>query len=485
MKKLDQYILKSFLTPFFATFLIILFVLIMQAVWLYFDDLAGKGVNLIFILKFIWYLSLTLVPIAVPIAVLLSSIMALGNLSENYEFAAIKSVGISLKRMMAPLLIFTLALSALNFVFANNVFPYASFKQRNLLVNVKKKKPSLLLIPGTFNTEIPNFTIKFDERYGKNENMLRNVQIADLSKNRGKITVITAKNGEIVSKEGSRYMTIVLNDGYYYTDEIGHRTTLKEKNRLPNSRASFEKYTVNIDISDFGNEGLDKENISQAAVMLRLNQLEPKIDSLKQVYDKNIGLKLKNLLIRTKINELQPINDSLKVKGLSENVLENFNLEGQLIVLDNAISSMKRTNMNVKSTTSSFKLDRKRLNQYDFEFYHRVAFSLAPLILFFIGVPLGSIIRKGGFGVPMVLAIVVFVIYFFIDTFGKNLSEESALPASFASWLATIVLFPFGMFLTYKATKGMGVFDINNVIQPIKNFFNKLGLKKEKQHNNR
>ncbi|WP_196894297.1 LptF/LptG family permease [Aureivirga marina] len=483
MKKLDQYILKSFLTPFFATFLIIIFVLIMQAVWLYFDDIAGKGVDLIFILKFIWYLSLTLVPLGIPIAVLLSSIMALGNLSENYEFAAMKSAGISLKRMMMPLLIFTLSLSALNFVFANNVFPYASFKQRNLLVNVKKKKPSLLLIPGTFNTEIPNFTIKFDERYGKNENFLRNVQIADLSKNRGKITVVTAKTGEIVSKEGSRYLTLVLKDGYYYTDEIGARTTLKEKNKLPNSRASFKKYTVNIDISDFGNENLDDENIKSAAVMLKLSQLEPKIDSLKTVFDKNIDLKLKNLMIRMKAEDLETPPDSLKDKYLSENILDNFNTTEQLAVVDNAISTIKRASSSVKNSRNGFKLERKRLNQYDFEYYHRVAFSLAPLILFFIGVPLGSIIRKGGFGVPMVLAIIVFVIYFFIDTFGKNLSEESALPASLASWIATLILLPFGIFLTYKATKGMGVFDINNVIRPIVNFFNKLGLKKKKQHN--
>ena len=454
----------------------------MQAVWLYFDDLAGKGVDIIFIIKFIWYLSLTLVPIAVPIAVLLSSIMALGNLSEHYEFAAMKSAGISLKRIMVPLLIFTFSLSVLNFFFANNVFPYASFKSRNLLVNVKKKKPSLLLIPGTFNTEIPNFIIKFDERFGKEDNFLRNVQISDLSKNRGKITVITAKTGEIISKEGSLYMTIVLKDGHYYADDIDARTTIIKKNRLPNSRASFKRYTVNIDISDFGNESLKDEKLNGSAVMLKISQLEPKIDSLKQVFDKNIALKLKNATVRAKINQMKPLPDSLKQKNLSMDILANFDTQHQLIVIDNAISSIKRANSIIKNSRNTFKTERKRLNQYDFEFYHRIAFSLAPLVLFFIGVPLGSIIRKGGLGVPMVLAITVFVIYFFIDTFGKNLSEESALPASIASWLASIILLPFGMFLTYKATKGMGVFDLNNVTQPIVNFFKKIGEKNKKQH---
>ena len=181
MKILDKYLLKSFLVPFFATFLIILFVLVMQALWMAFDSIAGKGIGLFFIFKFLYYTALVVSSQALPIAVLLSSIMALGNLSENYEFAAIKSANISLMRMMRPLIILTLLISVLNFLSLNYVFPYATLKQKNLTNNIKKKTPALALIPGSFNTEIPNYQIKFDEKYGENQNLLRKVLIYDLS----------------------------------------------------------------------------------------------------------------------------------------------------------------------------------------------------------------------------------------------------------------------------------------------------------------
>ncbi|NQV77195.1 MAG: YjgP/YjgQ family permease, partial [Lutibacter sp.] len=175
MKIFDKYILKSFLEPFLATFFVVLFVLVMQSLWLAFDEIAGKGIDIFFILKFLGYLALMLTPTALPIGILLSSIMALGNLSENYEMAAIKSAGISLKRVIRPLIILTLFISALNFVFLNNIYPWATLKQKNLYLNMKKKKPALALVPGAFNTEIPGYSIKFEEKYGEEENLLKNV----------------------------------------------------------------------------------------------------------------------------------------------------------------------------------------------------------------------------------------------------------------------------------------------------------------------
>ena len=195
MKILNRYILKSFLAPFLATFFIILFVLIMQALWLQFDKIAGKGISLAIILKFLGYMSLMMVPTALPIGILLSSIMTLGNMSENYEFAAVKSAGISLQRFIRPLVVLMLVLSFANFLFLNYVFPYASLRSKNLIYNMKMKEPGLALIPGTFNTEIPNFSIKFDEKYGENENLLKNVLIYDLKSNNVNNKVITAKKG--------------------------------------------------------------------------------------------------------------------------------------------------------------------------------------------------------------------------------------------------------------------------------------------------
>ena len=215
---MNRYILERFLAPFLATFFIILFVLIMQTLWLQFDKIAGKGIGMVIILKFLGYMSLMMVPTALPVAILLSSIMALGAMAENYEFAAVKSAGISLQRFVRPLIVLMLALSIANFLFLNYVFPYASLKSKNLIYNMKMKEPGLALVPGTFNTEIPNYSIKFDEKYGKDENLLKEVIIYELKANTVNNKVITARKGEIVSEEGSRYLTLVLEDGYYFCD---------------------------------------------------------------------------------------------------------------------------------------------------------------------------------------------------------------------------------------------------------------------------
>ena len=173
----------------------------MQALWLAFDEIAGKGIDIFFILKFLGYLGLILTPTALPIGILLSSIMALGTLAENYEFAAIKSAGISLKRVIRPLVILVILLSGLNFIFLNNIYPWATLKQKNLYLNMKKKKPALALVPGAFNTEIPGISIKFDEKYGEEENLLKNVQIADLNAGKGKIKVILLKKVQFLQKK--------------------------------------------------------------------------------------------------------------------------------------------------------------------------------------------------------------------------------------------------------------------------------------------
>ncbi|MDV7188073.1 LptF/LptG family permease [Lutibacter sp. TH_r2] len=479
MKIFDKYILKSFLQPFLATFLVVLFVLVMQAVWLAFDEIAGKGINTIFILKFLWYLALILTPTALPIGILLSSIMALGNLSENYEFAAIKSSGISLKRIIRPLIILTLFLSVVNFVFMNNIYPWATLKQKNLYMNMKKKKPALALVPGVFNTEIPGYTIKFKEKYGEEENLLKDVQISDLSAGKGKIKVITAEKGEISSDEGSKYMTLTLENGNYYEEHIKSGMTSKEREKMPASAATFKTYTINIDISSFNDgDNLDDENYKQHHGMLTINQLDSISDVRKIEYDIYIENQTKSFIHSVHSDNLHKYPDTLNIKNLQPEILDNFNLNNKILVVDQALNMLKRIEDKNKNQIKNFKDRRKVLNLYDHEFSYRITFSLACLVLFFIGAPLGSIIRKGGFGLPMVMAIVVFVIYFFISQLGKNLAEESAISSFLGSWLSTIILLPFGILLTRRATEGMGIFNIDSVLDKIKNFFKKIKLKK-------
>ena len=472
MKILNRYILKSFLTPFLATFFIILFVLIMQALWLQFDKIAGKGISLVIIFKFLGYMALMMVPTALPIAILLSSIMALGNLAENYEFAAVKSAGISLQRFIRPLVMLMLVLSFANFLFLNYVFPYASLKSKNLIYNMKMKEPGLALVPGTFNTEIPNYSIKFDEKYGEDERFLKNVLIYELRANAVNNKVITAKKGEIVSEEGSRYLTLILDDGYYVEDLIKSRASSEQRKRAPFTKAHFDKYEVNIDVSNIGDFDPDDVKYKTGKEMLSLKQLGFYIDSLQSPYHEFVNNRADRLNKVLKIKYL--IKDTTKGKVLAPDILDNFNEDRQKVVIRNAYVSAQGNLENLRNFKETLKDKQKVINGYNTEFHKRIAFSIACLVLFFVGTPLGSIIRKGGFGLPMIMAIVIFVIYFFISTLGKNMAESNTVTPFFGGWLATFVLLPFGVMLMIRATNDKGIFNIDAFLQPMMGFFNKL-----------
>lgn len=479
VKKLDKYILKSFIIPFLATFLIILFVLVMQVLWLAFDNFAGKGISVGIILKFLWYTTLIVSPQAIPIGILLSSIMTLGSLSENYEFAAAKSAGISLQRLVRSLVFFAILTSAINFLFLNYVYPYAMLKQINLKMNIKKKQPSLALVPGSFNSEIPNYQIKFDEKYGEEENLLKNVLIYDLSSKKGNNKIISAKRGELVSEEGSRYMTLILKDGHYFENHIKNNKSYKSKQKMPASYADFEEYTINIDISSLSDDDLENLKYQRNFNMLSLKQLKDTLPRMKVNYDEYVKSRARNLFLNVDAKKMYKYSDSIveTYADLSPDIAQNFNLKQQKTILKNALNKADRTLNNIKSNKDTFKYKRKVLNLYDIEFYNRVAFSLSCLLLFFIGAPLGSIIRKGGMGLPMILAIAIYVLYFFTNTFGRNLAEESSLTAFLGSWIAVLLMLPLAIILTVRATQDKGLFDFNGFFKKafskIKNLFSK------------
>jgi lipopolysaccharide export system permease protein len=477
MKILDKYLLKSFLVPFFATFLIVLFVLVMQALWLAFEDIAGKGISIYFIFKFLYYTCLIVSPQALPIAILLSSIMALGNMAERYEFAAAKSASISVMRLLRPLIILTFFLSAIDFVFLNNIFPYAVLKQKNLLINIRKKKPALALVPGSFNSEIPNYQIKFDEKYGENDDLLKNVWIYDLTSRKGNQKVITAKKGQIVSEDGSKYMTMVLYDGRYYENHLKQKKKYGAVDRMPASSAIFKEYTINIDISALSEGDLEIEKLKRSFNMLTLAQLKDTLPMMKKSFDEFIGIRANNIYENVEGEKLG-LKDSISRPDLLPETLDNFNLQQKINVLNTAISKSSRSVNNLKANKPALKTKRKFLNLYDVEYYNRIAFSFSCLILFFIGAPLGSIIRKGGFGLPMVLAISIYVIYFFSNTFARNLAEESTVTAFLGSWVSALIMVPFGVLLMRRATKGMGLFNIDVFLHPITKLLKRFSSKK-------
>lgn len=478
MKILDKYILKSFLVPFVATFLIVLFVLVMQALWQAFENIAGKGISLVFILKFLYYTTLMIIPQALPIGVLLSSIMALGNLGENYEFAAAKSAGVSLKRLVRPIAILAIALSGINFIFLNNVYPYAILNQSNLYLNIKKKKPALALVPGSFNADLPGYQIKFEEKYGEDENLLKKVLIYDLKSRRGNQKVITAERGKIVSEEGSRYMTFVLYDGNYYEEHIKSAKTQEKRKRMAASNATFKEYEFNIDISSIMGGDLDSNRVTNHFRMLTIKELKDTIPKLKRRYDEILDLRAKNIYTSTQAKDLYHYPDSLKNDRIDSITLNNFEIKDKISILNSAVTKTNRVLSTLKNNTETVKWNRKGVNLFDTEYYNRIAFSLSCIILFFIGAPLGSIIRKGGFGMPMILAIAIYVTYFFANTFGRNLAEESSVTAFLGAWVSAIIMTPIAVLLTIRATKDKGIFNIDSFLQPITKFFKKILPKK-------
>ncbi|CAM1369125.1 Permease [Tenacibaculum litopenaei] len=438
----------------------------MQMLWLAFDNFAGKGIGVVIILKFLWYSALMATPQALPIGVLLSSIMTLGSLSEKYEFAAAKSAGVSLPRLMRSTVVLVCMLSILSFFFYDHVYPYAVLKQLNLKHNIKKKQPALALVPGSFNTEIPNYQIKFDEKYGEEQNLLKKVLIYDLSSRRGNNKIITAERGKILSEEGSRYMTLELYDGYYFEHHKKNGASYSERLRMPASHADFKEYTINIDMSSFDTD-VERLQYTKNFNMLSLKQLSDTIPTLKKTYDEYIVSRAKNLFLVLDIEDLHQYPDSLVNKELSTDILTNFELKEQNEIMSTAVSKIERTLNNNKSYKDNLKNRRKWLNLHDIEYYNRIAFSMSCLLLFFIGAPLGSIIRTGGMGLPMILAIAIYVLYFFSNTFGKNMAEESSVTALLGSWIAVMLMLPLAITLTWRATRDKGLFDIKTFFSPL------------------
>ena len=476
---MNRYILKSFLGPFLATFFVILFVLIMQALWLQFDKIAGKGIGLVVILKFLGYMALMMVPTALPVAILLSSIMALGSLAENYEFAAVKSAGISLQRFIRPLVMLMFVMSIANFLFLNYIFPYASLKSKNLIYNMKMKEPGLALVPGTFNTEIPNYSIKFDEKYGKDENFLKNVLIYELRSNAVNNKVITAKTGEIISQEGSRYLTLILEDGFYYEDIIADKSTQLVRKKMAFTKAHFDKYEVNIDVSNIGDFDPDDVKYKTGKEMLSLKQLNFYVDSLQNPYHEFINNRAERLYYTLRGGSLT--KDTVQGSPLEPNIIDNFDEEEIRTLVDNAHITAKGNVENVSNFNDTLKDRQKIINGYNTEYHKRIAFSVACLVLFFVGTPLGSIIRKGGFGLPMIMAIVIFVIYFFISTRVKNMAESNIVSSFMGGWMATFVLLPLGILLMIRATNDKGIFNVDAFLQPLTNLINKVFKLDKKQ----
>ena len=471
MKILDKYILKTFTITFTTVFVILFFIFILQTIWLFIYDLAGRDLDLMLIVKFLLFGMPRIIPLVLPLSVLLASIMTFGNLAENYEFAAMKSAGISLQRTMKRLTIFIVFLSVLAFVFANNVIPYAEYKFINFRKNIAQRKPAMAIAEGQFS-EIGYYTIKVDKKSGDNGNHLTGITIHKKSlRGDGVRTVIKAKDGDLISNENSNILKLVLNDGYYYEDIIPKR--YEDRNKIPFAKASFKKDVINLDLSILNGDPSD-QNITNTTTMLNISELNYTIDSLHKNYNRDIVSFADNIHQRVGFISINKSILPYKNEMVKADLLSILNKNDQLQILQFASSSVTNTLFSIDSSKDEMINKQKIINSHFIALYDKFVVAFACLMMFFIGAPLGAIIRKGGIGLPIVFAVLIFITFHFINTFGKRLAEENGISPFFGSWMSSFVLTPLAMLLTYRATNDIGLFNIDTITQNFQKLFQKL-----------
>lgn len=527
-------------------------IFVLQAIWTFISDFAGKDIELIIIGKFLFYYLPYQVPLLLPLTILVSSIMTFGDFAENYEFAAMKSAGISLQRAMKSLIFFIVALGFATFYFSNTVIPWAEFKAINLKNNIAKVKPAMAIVAGVF-TEIGENNIKVAKKSGENDQFLEDVIIHQKKKNRqGNYTVIKSKSGELSSDENSNLLQLTLYEGNFY-DEV-YPKTIEQRKNLPFIKSSFKEHIINIDLSNMNDVDLGDESARHPYRMLNTNELVSQIDSasinintsqsryqnmikqrngfysilnyksskkstknqqnktltapttktntntndnLIKAINKGENTSLQMETNTLEISKVKTLNDTVfsKVKKLNlndkspKNLSSQFEMDSILIefaerewsqILSRAITTVNSISPQVKNQENLFKNRYIIINKTEIHLHNKYALGVACVILFFVGAPLGAIIRKGGIGLPLVFAILIFLIYHFLGIFAQNSAETGKISPFIGSWISTFVFLPIGIYFTYRATTDRGFINIDFIAVPIRKLMTKLKLDKYK-----
>lgn len=461
IKKLDKLIIGAFVGPFIATFFITLFVLVLQFFWLYIDDIVGKGLDLFTIGTFILYVCATLVPLALPLAVLLSSIMTFGNLGETFELVAIKSAGIPLLRFMRPLFITSLFICGIAFMFNNYIIPVAQLKMQTLKFDIIVSKPAFDIKEGVFYDKIDGYIIKFGKKE-KDGATIHDVLIYQHDYNLLQDNVIVAQSGKMTISKDKKFLEFNLKNGWNY-QEKGTRNSLNTQL----IRMGFKDYKKVFDLSSFKLNKTDDSTFKNNYQMLNMRQLATTIDSLENTtasYKKQSRTMLKPYIPILKYLD-SPWKSQPQVAKLDsfEKIIPDSSHNSLLQKAFNTISTVK-TSADISAL--SYENDRKNLRLHLMAWHEKITMSISCLVLFLIGAPLGSIIRKGGIGLPLIFAVIFFVIFFLLNNFGSKFVKQDIMQPFSGIWMATIVLLPVGIFLTYKAMNDSQLFN--------KEFYNRL-----------
>ncbi len=448
------------------TFFIAMFFLIMQFLWKYVDDLMGKGLDISVILKLLFYVSATLIPLALPLAVLFSSIMTFGNLAEKNELTALKSSGLSLFRIMNPMLIFVLLLSASAFYFSNYILPLANLKSRTIIYTIQIKKPTFGITEGVFYNDIANYSIKVGKK-NDDTGILQDIIIYETDKgNVGK--TIKAESGEMIQSENKRFLLLKLINGAMY-EPI-------QQSSSNDLKAPFQKSFFNEAIFKFSMSGFDLKKESEDLFkrefeMMNYRQLGVAIDSLYLEQDTT-----DSEFQTTIFNQILILNKNYDQKKDSSDLLINSDgiVKIDTILFLDSLPKMEyftamqnaqgkiRANKNLANTQTIIDNgDLTTLANFKGAWHKKFTLSIAIIVLFFIGAPLGAIVRKGGLGAPLVFATLFFLLYYILTISGENMVDSGFIEVWKGLWMSTIILTPLGIFLTYKSANDSALFDLD------------------------
>lgn len=467
LKKLDKLIIQAFIGPFVATFFITILVLVIQFFWLYIDDFVGKGLGTGIILEFIAYKSTELVPLALPLAVLLSSLMTFGNLGETSELTAIKSAGISLLRFMRPLFFVTLFICGIAFWFSNYIIPVANLKVRTLLADIVYAKPSFDIKEGVFYDKLSGMAIKIGQKE-ENDSIIRNIIIYEQGNNSLQDNFIIATDGVMRVSENKRFMEFVLKNGWRY-EERGSQTGIG----TDYIRMGFSEYKRQFDLSSFGLRNRTPDSVNENnSRMLSMRQLNIAIDSIEK---KTAGIASR---MQADVFALLPFSKNLD-SSWNRKAAVPANIKSYNSFVPDSIKSLVVQRMMNKLNTvkvsndvllSQYNDQQRALRDHRIEWHRKITLSVACLVLFFIGAPLGAIIRKGGLGSPLVFSIVFFLIFYFGSTTGEKIGREGSVSVITGMWLSTMILVPIGVFLTYKAMRDSQLFNKDFYLRALRRF---------------
>ncbi len=475
------------------TFFIVVFVLLMQFLWRYVGDLVGKGLDIKVLGEMLFYASFGVLPYAFPLAMLLASIMTFGALGENYELVAMKSAGISLFRIMKPLIFIAALVTFLAFYVANNILPSTNLKFTTLMYSVKQQRPELVLQEGVFTNEIDDYSILVGDKDNKT-NLLKDLLIYDHTQNKTNESVTKADSGYLRITEDKKYMVLTLYNGVNYAEE--QPNDRRDVNKRPFRRDKFAEQTIRVRVNNFGFNRRDEGVFKNMYRMLNIKQLSLMTDTLKENYQNQV----RDYLMQIEINRTMSMHvfnytiqwDSLKHQNIpAPDSIFNFDtfFDGidkwkKAEITMNALDKARSNRYNLNLYQGQITERKRNINKYVMESHKKFTLSFAVFIFFFVGAPLGAIIRKGGLGMPVVVSILLFIAYYIVSMTGEKSAREDVWSMFTGMWFSTFIFFPIGAWLSYKAVTDSAIMSAETYTKLLGRISSARWLKKMAKQNN-